>query len=151
MKQTVSLEMRILDCLKRTVDNDARQFMSYEDIAYDLWGTGHMRTSSSWKHIRHDLIDMVKQRMSKTRDLADQHNLILIADRPASKKDKRVKSNRVSGWKIAVSGFDEEFILDECMYKKRHVNVRQNSYNKLIDSVKGNNMLPEREISQLTA
>jgi hypothetical protein len=145
--RTLNLQTKILDCLKRAADKNPLTFMSYEDIAYDLWGNGH--TPASWRLVKHGLIDMVKQRMYFVRQLADENTLMLIPNRPSSKKDKRVKSNHVVGWKIAVRGYDDEYVIDEWMYKKKHVDAREKSLHGFVNNVKKQNMLPETAMKQL--
>jgi hypothetical protein len=116
--------------------------MSYSDIASAVFGYGYMRKTAR------GFIADIRNAMNHTRTLADANGLLLI---PLRKPTKANEKNRwqVIGWKIAVMGFDEKYIADELLFRKRMGEARSLSTIRFISAAHDNKLISEEKYKEL--
>jgi hypothetical protein len=118
-------------------------FMCWEEIAEKFGGEGYMKKTAPI------LIEMVKNTMGLVRELADENGYLLIPKRKPTRND-RDKRFIIEGWKIAVAGFDDQYVDDELMYKLQNGQARTNSFKKLAESAHKKGMLGDNRFNELT-
>ena len=94
------------------------------------------------------LIYNIKNSMGHVRELADANGLLII---PLRKPTEANKKNRwcVIGWKIAVKGFDEQYIADELLYKKRNGEARTASTQRFLNAAHENKLISKEKYKEL--
>lgn len=138
-----NLQTQVLRVLEDNLKNNG-SFLNYDDLASAVYGNGYIRKTANI------LIHNIKNSMGHVRDIADANGLLII---PLRKPTKANKNNKwlVIGWKIAVKGFDEQYIADELLYKKRNGEARTASTLRFINIAKNNGLISGKKVKELEA
>jgi len=139
----MNLQTQILQVLEDNLKANG-SFMTISDIAGAVFGNGYVKKTA----FIHD--QMIKERMGQVRELADANGLLIIPKRKPTKNDKN-KKFLIEGWKIAVQGFDDDYVYDELMYKRNNGQARTKSFKNLLNKAQSKGMISSDKLNQLSA
>ena len=139
----LNLQTMILQVLENNLKANG-SFMTVSDIAEIVFGNGYTRKTA------YILEKMIKERMGQVRELSDANGLLIIPKRKPT-KDNKNKGFLIAGWKIAVRGFDDDYVFDELMYKQQNGQARTESFKKLLNTAKTKKIIDEEKVKELTA
>lgn len=136
-----NLQTQILRVLEDNLKSNG-SFLNYDDLAGIIYGNGYIRKTANI------LIHNIKNTMGHVRELADANGLLII---PLRKPTKANKNNKwqVVGWKIAVKDFDEQYIADELLYRKRNGEARNASTMRFLSIARENRLISEDKCKEL--
>jgi hypothetical protein len=136
-----NLQTQVLRVLEDNQKNNG-SFLNYDDLASAVYGNGYIRKTASI------LIQNIKNSMGHVRELADTNGLLII---PLRKPTKANESNKwqVVGWKIAVKGFDEQYIADELLFRKRNGEARNASTMRFLSIARENKLISKDKCKEL--
>jgi mannitol/fructose-specific phosphotransferase system IIA component (Ntr-type) len=139
----VNLQTQILQVLQDNLKVNG-SFMTISDIAESVFGNGYVKKTS----YIHD--QMIRERMGYVRELADANGLLIIPKRKPTKEDNN-KKFLIQGYKIAVVGFDDQYVFDELMYKQLNGQSRTESFRNLLNKAHDKGMISGEKFNQLNA
>lgn len=116
-------------------------FMTYDDLGYVIFGQGY-----SIKKYRTDMIHQMKSAMWNVSEIATSLGHSIIPSRKLTKSKNR--TFMVTGWKIPMAN-DAEYVLKELLYKKQNGDAKTASFNRLLDTAKGQGMIAPEKLKEL--
>lgn len=132
MKTRTNLETMIFSALcENAKQNDS--FMDYTDIGRAIFGNGYLSQTAP-------IFDkMIKDRMFKVRELAEQNGMLVIPRRKPIRGSSE-KKFRILGWKLATVK-DEKYIQDELMFKAERINITKVAAVKMLNTAVQNKLI----------
>lgn len=138
-----NLQTQVLRVLEDNMKNNG-SFLNYDDLASAVYGNGYIRKTANI------LIQNIKNSMCHVRELADTNGILIIPLRKPTQSNKNNKW-QVVGWKIAVKGFDEQYIQDELLFKKRNGEARAASTMRFLAIASENKLISKDKCKELKA
>jgi len=136
----INLETQILAAFHEGL-NKGLNWLTNEDIGIMIWGNGYIPQTA------HIFNKMIKERMWKVRELAEQEGTLIIPMR------KRIPNStrgfKITAWKIATID-DRKYIEDELMYKLHNGDSRKKSTIRFVKTAVASSMLPPVKLHELT-